>query len=343
MKQSVLFFQRISLLLSAVMLLAGCSGSDSEEQEKGEVSQPEIRLNADSWQVMEHTRATTFDNASALQTEAHFTCTVYNANNTTTYITATTVNWVNGTEWLFSDGKHYWPSSGSLDFFAYMPAEKPSYITSIAYTTARSPQVTCTNLPMTNEGQGSSLKEFVYALTTDQNKEGQGVSGVTMKFYHPFARIRFQLSASHPDIIINSITLKELKSGGTCTFSNTSGTPMFNASTWSSWTPSDGTVNFVLSLAGDAATFNSNPASAVPIGAYSGGQHRSVDFIMVPQTFAGDIEVNATWTDWGESIAHTVSTSIPSLTWAPGTSYTYTFTITETDLKVDTEKFTEQW
>ncbi len=332
MKQSILFFQRISLLLSVLLLLAGCSGSDSEEQEKGGGSQPEIRFNADVWQVMSGTRATTFDNATALQKEANFTCTVYDANTITEHYPATQVDWSTD-HWEFHNVTYRWPSSGSLDFFAYMPATQPSYITNIAYITARSPQITCTGLPMTSEGQGSSLKEFVYALTIEQNKEGQGESGVTMKFYHPFARINLQLAASHPNVTINSITLKGLKSGGTCTFSNTSETSMFNTSTWSSWTPSDGTVNFVLSLTGDAAVFNTNVA-AQPIGD---------TFIMVPQTFAGNIEVNASWTDWGESIAHTVSTSIPSLTWAPGTSYTYTFTITETDLKVDTEKFTEQW
>lgn len=332
MKQSILFFQRISLLLSALLLLAGCSSSDSEEQEKGGESQPEIRLNADSWQVMSGTRVTTFDNATALQTEDTFTCTVYDADATSVHYPATQVDWSTD-HWEFHNVTYRWPSSGSLDFFAYMPATQPSYISAIAYTTARSPQITCTDLPMTNAGQGSSLKEFVYALTIGQNKEGQGESGVTMKFYHPFARIRFQLSASHPDIKINSITLKGLKSGGTCTFSNTSETSMFNTSIWGSWTPSDETVNFVLSLTGDAAVFNDNDA-AKPIGE---------TFIMVPQTFSGDIEVNASWTDWGESIAHTVSTSLPSLIWAPGTSYTYTFTITETDLKVDTKKFTEQW
>lgn len=315
MKQSVLFFQRISLLLSALLLLAGCSSSDSEEQEKGGESQPEIRLNADSWQVMEHTRATTFDNASALQTEAHFTCTVYNANSITTYITPTTVDWVD-TEWLFIDGTHRWPSSGNLDFFAYMPQQSSlesvaPYITGIAYTTARDPQITCTYLPMTNSGQ-EGKKEFVYSLITDQNKDTKDEydnPGVTLRFQHPFARIRFAWSGgSAPDgMTLNSVTFKNLKKSGTYTHSG-------------GWTPS-----------GDNDNFTSNTIDG------------TTWYLVIPQTFAGNIEVNASWTDWGESIAHTVSTSLPSLTWAPGTSYTYTFTITETDLIVNTEKFTEQW
>jgi hypothetical protein len=264
---------------------------------------------------MEGTRATTFDNAAALQTEAHFTCAVYNANSTTPYISATTVNWVTS-EWLFSDGKHYWPVSGALDFFAYMPYEEelPGYYVP-SYTTARHPQLTCVDLPMTNSGQ-SGLKEFVYALTTGQDKANQGVSGVTMTFKHPFARITLKLSSTQQPIHINKITLKSLKNNGSCSFDGST----------SSWTPSGEACDFVATLDHD----------------YTANQEIDT-YIMVPQTFTGDIVVNADWTDWGAQLTHTVSTSLSSITWAAGTSYTYTFTITESDLKVDTQKYTEQW
>ena len=63
---------------------------------------------------------------------------------------------------------------------------------------------------------------------------------------------------------------------------------------------------------------------------------------MVPQVFAGEIEVNATWNDWGEPLTHTLRTTVAE-TWEAGQSYTYTFNITETDLLVNNEKFTEQW
>ena len=62
---------------------------------------------------------------------------------------------------------------------------------------------------------------------------------------------------------------------------------------------------------------------------------------MIPQAIS-NVEVKATWTDWGEYIDHTVTASIPT-TWEAGYNYTYTFTISETDLKVDISKFTEQW
>ena len=328
-------------------LLAGCAGdSPSDIAPTPSADNTEIKVNANVWQMMEGTRATTFDSPTAIQQEGSFTCTAYDAGtttpNTTSNVNGSLVNWNTGaSRWEFGE-VHRWPTSGSLDFFAYMPATPPTYITAVNYTTALSPVITCTDLPMTYQnaytdessayhaeaGQGSGMKEFVCALATGQNRVEHGSSGVTMTFKHPFARLNFQLSANHPDIQINSITFKALKSGGTCTFNGTS-------STWTSLTPSEGTVDFVMTLNGSDATFNNNPASTLPIGP---------TILMVPQTFAGDIVVNATWTDWGEPTAHTVNTTLPSsITWEAGKRYTYTFTITETDLTVDGSKYTEQW
>ena len=104
----------------------------------------------------------------------------------------------------------------------------------------------------------------------------------------------------------------------------------------------ESTSNFVMTLTGDAATFNNNPASVVPIGGYAESAHQSVNILMVPQAFAGAIEVNITWNNWGELKTETLSTSVPT-TWQAGYSYTYTFTIDKQALKVDIEKFTEQW
>lgn len=340
------YCKTFGLLTALLCLLSGCSDDDTTPSDAA----AEIRVSTEIWQMMEGTRATTFDNDAAIQGEGAFTCTIYDENTTTEHFSATQVDWVTTPDnhWAFHNVVYRWPVTESLDFFAYMPAEDniatyAPYISAINYAVSGNPakpapQFTCANLPMTNSGQ-SAIKEFIYALTVGQNRAGQGQSGVTMMFYHPFARIRFQLAASHPNIIINSITFKGVKTGGTCTFSNTSETSMYNTSTWASLT---GSADFVVTLTGNAATFNNNPESPVPIGDYTGGVHTGVDFIMVPQNWAGDIEVNATWIDWGESIAHNVTTSVPT-TWAPRYSYTYTFTITATDLKVDTSKFTEQW
>ena len=318
-------------MMLAVML-AACSNSDSTDDITDASPQNEIRLKADVWHVMPGTRATTFDNPTALQNEGSFTCYAYNGETTTTFINGSTVNWI-GSEntWAFADGKKYWPATGSLDFFAYMPAVKPAYISDVSYTTQQSPTITCTSLPMTSDGQ-TSIKEFVYGLVTGQTKDDQGTTGVTMNFLHPFARIDFKLSASHPNIIINSIALKGIQNNGTCTLNGTTST----------WTPSGDATDFEMTLTGDAATFNNNPNTPQPIGGYAESAHTSIPLLMVPQTWAGEIKVNATWDKWGLPSTQTVSTTIPT-TWAAGYSYTYTLTINEADLIVNTAKYTEQW
>ena len=306
------------LIVLAAGLLAGCSGSDAGDVPEEKDSQA-IRLDADIWQMMAGipakapTRATTYDNATALQAAAHFHCYAYDANTTTVYDGInTTVDW-NGTmnQWIFSGGAiHRWPATGSLDFFAYMPATPPAYITDLTYA-ARNPQFGCTSLPMTKAGQ-DAITEFVYALVTDQNKATQGSTGVTLTFQHPFARIKLQTSSTQETININTITLKGIKANGTYTV-------------FSRWTPTGDATNFV-------ATIDEECSASAALGTY----------IMIPQSWAGEIEVNATWNEWGEPTEHTVTATVPT-TWEAGRSYTYTLTITPTDLLVDTAKFTEQW
>lgn len=321
------------LLAGGLLLLAtACSKDETENGQSTDIIDKDILMNVDVWRVMKGTRATTFDNSTALQSE-NFKCYAYNGGTTTAYIDGSSVSYADG-KWSFTDGKKFWPTTGSLDFFAYMPAEKPAYISAVSYITAQNPTITCTSLPMTAATQGADLKEFVWAITTGQNKTDQGEKGVTMNFLHPFARIDFKLAASHPDIIINSITLKDLYNNGTCTLNGTTST----------WTPSGDLTDFVMTLTDDAATFNNNPNTPQPIGGYAESAHTSIPLLMVPQEWNGEIEVNASWNDWGDTpVAHTVTATIPAITWEAGKSYTYTFSISTDDLVVNITNFTEQW
>lgn len=319
--------------------MAACSSDDASNAPTPTNDKAEIAFTTATTTWHDATRATTYDNTAALQAEASFTCAAYDAGTTTAYITPTAVNWNSGSStWAF-DGKRYWPESGSLDFFAYAPAILPSYITNnsdvaskITYA-PRNPQFKCKDLPMTynyaspTENQGSGLQEIMLAMATGQDKAGQGATGVTLRFYHPFTRIKMALSASQATAItINTITFKSLKNNGSCSFA-------YNESTseWkSTWTPSGDATDFKATL-GQAFTVT---GSVQDIG---------VPYLMIPQNWTGNIEVEATWIDWGISIKHTLTTKVDAVTWAPGTSYTYTFTITETDLIVSSSKYTEQW
>ena len=347
------------------MLSAACSKDDGDSAQQAGGEAQEIRVNADVWRVMEGTRATTIDTDGDLQTTG-FKTYVYVDGSTTKYINGSTVSYADS-KWEFDDGKHYWPASGNLDFFAYMPATVPTYITGPTYSVSGTPQAsfTCT-LPMTYDasdtegGQGSSLQEFIWGITVGQNKTNQGVSGVTMKLRHPFARIKFQLAANHPDIQINSITFKSLKTGGTCTLNNTAIESIYyyTTSVWSSLTPAEGGSNLVMTLANkvddgkgnmvwvpaSVNTFSKDADNTTSIGGWTGSAHDFVNLLVIPQTFAGAIEINASWNDWGDTpVEHTVTTTIPAITWQAGYSYTYTFTITPEDLVVNLTDFTEQW
>ena len=315
------------LLLLAAGLLAACSPEEPPQPE----AQDEICLNTDVQKMIQRapSRAMTYDNGTALQTEGSFTCVAYNANTTTAYIPSTTVDWNStSSQWEFNHGSshYYWPlpptnggSYPSLDFFAYMPATAP-YINTISYTAAHNVTFTCTNLPMTNAGQDGSLKEFIYGMALGKNKDNAS-AGVPLQFQHPFAKIILELSASHPDIYIDSIKLKSVKNNGAYAHN---GTP-------SKWTLDGTAKNFVITL---NQSFNSNPASPL--------RQIGTSFLMIPQSWAGEIEVVAGWTDWGETLHHRVTATVPT-TWEAGHCYTYTFTITEHDMVVNTTKFTEQW
>ena len=297
------------LLLVTAFVLSACS-SDDPIPTPNNAPDSEILMDANVWQVMEGTRATTFDGTSDLQSLAHFYCAVYNAGTLTPYFTPGQVSY-SESQWTFDSGKHYWPAEGSLDFFAYAPYGGVSYISDLTYAATPNLTFNCA-LPMTNAEQADNvLEEFVYDIKNGRNKSNSA-SGVTLSFQHPFARIKLQLSSTQTAIHINTITLKSIKNNGS--YSHTSG-----------WTPSDPATNFVATLNGDCEANDD-------LGTY----------IMIPQSWAGEIEVEAVWNVWGESKTNTVTATVPT-TWLAGHSYTYTFTISETDLKVDTEKFTEQW
>ena len=314
----------IALWLLVTLLASACSsdGGDGNEVTNRNEAKKEIGIKPDVWKMAEATRATTYDN-TALQSDG-FTVYAYKAGESTAgyaYIDNKTVSY-NAPNWIITGRPYYWPAY-NLDFFAYAPATLPSYITAgPAYTSAHNVTFTCSSLPVTNAGQGSSLKEFMFGMALGKNGENAG-SGVPLQFQHPFARIKLQLAASHPNVTINSITFRSIKNNGN-----------YNHSATPKWSTTDVATNFVLSLTGEAAVFDNN-STAKQIGD---------DYIMIPQDWDGVIVVNADCLYWGEKKNYpSLTTTVPT-DWQPGYSYTYTFSISPDDLKVGTtSQFTEQW
>lgn len=320
-----------TIILISAWLLASC-GSDSADdvQRPVEKQNQEISFKADVWKMAEATRATMYDNALLKDGEnGGFVCTAYNAGtiipNDYAKIDGTSVTWNESrSRWAFSDGSHYWPTSGNLDFFAYAPrtASLPDYVT-VYYAVdgtpaAAAPHFTCADLPLSLT-PSDATQEFIWALTTGQNRLDQGESGVTMTFRHPFARVKFKKSASSStNVTVTSITIPAIYRDGTCTLTGTGNTA---TSTWSGWDDNDEGIEITGSPATSDDTF----------------------YLVIPNNYGSKtLSVAITWKEWDVEDSQTLTAPL-DFNWAAGYSYTYSLTITKDDLKVDIEKFTEQW
>ena len=325
-------------LLAATSLLAGCSGDDFNGNGNVNGNSNNITFNTNVSNFI--SKAATYDNNEALQTEGSFTCIAYNATTTTTYIDPTTVEWVGGevNKWKFANSmRHDWPGVSALDFFAYMPATKPSYISSVSYATARQPQFVCTDLPTTIVGQAAA-KEFVCAMAINKNQENSVPSGVSMQFKHPFAILKFKLDpTSSSGVTINWVRIEAddyeghgIYNGGTCTIDGSS-------STWSSQAAKD--VFTWSSLTGD--TYIEAKADESP-------------YLVIPYDYSATnmrISVNATWTYSHSTVTTTKTATVQNVEkddnrlmhWEAGYSYLFSLKLTD-QLEVNTARYTvEQW
>jgi len=313
-----------TLCLLVTLLASACSsdGADGNEVTNRNEAKKEIGIKPDVWKMAEATRATTYDN-TALQSDG-FVCTAYTAGthsyNTDAGIKGTSVTW-NDSRWVFSDGPHYWPTTDNLDFFAYAPqtSSLPScYVSVTTDSDTPIPSFSCSDLPLSLT-PSDATQEFVWALTTGQNKADQGESGVTMTFRHPFARVKFKKSASSStNVTVTSITIPAIYRDGTCTLTGTGNTA---TSTWSGLSDGEGNLEIIGSPATSDDTF----------------------YLVIPNNYGSKtLSVAITWKEW--DVVHNETLTAPlDVSWAAGYSYTYSLTITKNDLKVDIEKFTEQW
>lgn len=242
----------------------------------------------------------------------------YLAGTATKYISAATASYRTETEdWRFTDD-YYWPMSESLDFLAWMPADRAN--TCVAAPTrpaGAGPGFVCTSLPLTTAGQ-LTLQEFVYAWKTGQNKTSPGAAGVTLAFHHPFARISFQVTTAHQELHINTITFKGIKQTGTFQHNNPEGSPAVPPA----WSGLSDPGNLVITVNSDIA------AGAV----FTAAQLASfgLPFLVIPQTYTAtdQIEINLEWPKG--SAAQTVTFTNPIAQWERGKSYTYSLDLSDT-------------
>ena len=300
-------------------MFSACSSDEPAPPRVSEKSELRFEINSQQF-----TRANVISDDGDLQDQDLRIDAYYNGT-ATAYISNAQLVYAGGS-WRFDDGSgtevhYYWPiegsiettndiTVGSLDFVGYMPYVQPPYISDMSYS-ASGPSITCDMSSYMTSSAQSGITELMCAFVTNQTKDTNSGT-VNMSFKHPFACIRFQLSAaSGSDVQANTITISNLYTRGACSFDG-------STSTWSDWS---GTANLVVS--GDPATGDT-------------------PYLVIPNNYgAMTLTVNATWSGFG-SATKDVSTDI-DINWLPGYSYTYTLTLKKDGLIVDVNKYTEQW
>ena len=324
------------LLLLAAGLLAACSPNEPPQPE----AQDEICLNTGVTGMLK--RVLSINDNTALQAQ-DIKIDAYFHDTETKYLDGEKLHY-DESAWKFWDAStqlhYYWPIEGavydpasanitytSLDFVGFCPYDMPSYIGTPTYNhstgvtfSATLPTTTVAAVDyMTLETQ-SSLQEYLVAVLDAQTLATQTAAGgaLPLQFKHPFALIKFVITAaSGTHVQINSISISGLKTGGTCSYN---GTTM-------SWSSQSGSATMALTQV-----------------LKNGGTTEGTPFMVIPNNDYGSkyLTVNATWDDWSDVTISDYGTDV-AFNWEPGHIYTYNLTLDKYGLKVDTEKYTEQW
>lgn len=318
------------LLLTAILLLtAACSSDSSNDVQPSPTpnTSQEISIQTDVRKMAEGTRAATIDNTTLQGQDLKIDA--YYHDTETKYLDGTKLHY--DSSWKFWDGSqlhYYWPVEGSvtsssitvssLDFVGFCPYDKPTYIGTPTYNHSTGISFTCNmGSYMTLDSQ-ASMPEYLVAVLDGQTYDTQTAAGgaLPLQFKHPFALIKFVITeASGTNVKINSISLSEMKTTGTCAYDGTSLT----------WSSQDGIAAMTLTQE-----------------LKNGGTTEGTPFIVIPNNYGTKtLTVNATWDDW--SNVTTDVTANVAFNWQAGYIYTYNLTLSKYALKVDINKFTEQW
>lgn len=321
-----------TLLLTAILLLtAACSSDSSNDVQPSPTpnTSQEISIQTDVRKMAEGTRAVTIDNNTTLQGQ-DLKIDAYYHDTETKYLDGAKLHY--DSPWKFWDGSaqlhYYWPIEGSvtsssitvssLDFVGFCPYDKPTYIGTPTYNHSTGISFTCNMDSYMTLASQASMPEYLVAVLDGQTYDTQTDAGgaLPLQFKHPFALIKFVITeASGTNVKINSISLSEMKTTGTCAYDGTSLT----------WSSQDGSAAMTLTQE-----------------LKNGGTTEGTPFIVIPNNYGTKtLTVNATWDDW--SNVTTDVTANVAFNWQAGYIYTYNLTLSKYALKVDINNFTEQW
>ena len=243
-----------------------------------------------------------------------------------------------------STTKYYWPSSGTLDFFAYQYSQSAkNTVTHTALTKA---------FAVTPSSTAANQTDLVIACTTGKDKATYGTSGVTLNFRHAESKVTIKLknSSTTTTITAGDVVLGNVYTTGTYTFTgstdNAAGSPSSVANTdgnnnstylkygdWSgqgtsgSYTQAAATTSYTSATAATALTnsmilipqtlTNANAYASSASGAAFNGADITVALKIQHTTHSAYIVGGA-----GASV--TAMWPLPATKWLPGHHYTYT-------------------
>ncbi len=320
------------LFLLAGGLLAGCSddASDVKPVNTNGTEKTEITVKTNLTRML--TRANTIDNNTELQGQ-DLKIDAYYKDTEMKYLDGKKLHY--DSSWKFWDGSaqlhYYWPIEGSvytgvvpninvssLDFVGFCPFTAPSYITPGEYDATDGVSFTCDLSSYMTLASQASMQEYLVAVLDNQTYADQEAhSGVPLNFKHPFALVKFTITAaSGTHVQINSISLSGMKTGGTCAYDGTTMT----------WSSQSGSATMTLT-----ETLK------------NGGTTEGTPFVVIPNNYGSKyLTVNATWDEWSDVTISDYGTDV-DFNWEPGYLYTYNLTLDKNGLKVDIAKYTEQW
>ena len=327
----------IAFSFALLLTVAGCGGSEipSEgKEDKVPLSDQEITIQIDGWQPLEESRAAIFETQDDFTNEApeakgggNFTLHAYMRETGSTFIDGTRARYQEASgHWRFYSHpnyiEYYWPQSGSIDFFAYMPwkdSNRNKNITVGSYLKDTGLSLSCQMQNAITDLEDLTGQETIIAYTTGKSKAD---GSVNMHFVHPFAAVYFKLKQAHRDLTINWIRFDKVHLLGKTTLDATT-----VENTKITWTPSDTESTFQI-------TINKTIPTDINFNGEVGGP-----YLVMPQSIgkgtddtADDvtITINYTWNDKQDEdttndtkeFTRSIKTSnIES--WIAGNKYTY--------------------
>ena len=238
--------------------------------------------------------------------------------------------------------KYYWPSTGTLDFFAYQYSESANNtVTHTALTKA---------FTVTPSSTAANQTDLVVACTEGKSKASNG-AGVSLNFRHAESKITIKLqnTSTTTTITVGDVVLGNVYTTGTYTFSGSTdnaGTPATSTNTdgnnnsyylkyddWSSqstlgsYTQAAATTSYTSATAATALT-NSMiliPQTLTNETTYASGDAGAI-FNGAYITVALKIQntANNAYIVGGAESTVTAMWPLPATKWLPGHHYTYT-------------------